>query len=251
MKNTFHSLAKQDKPALGVYIGDTGACVAEMAAFAGFDYMRIDCEHTLAGTEHLRELIRVADANGLPTLVRVSCLDDITKLLDFGASGILVPDISTADQAREAVRRCKYAPVGERGMTNISRCVRYGAVPLGEYHARANAEVCLAVQIESVEALNNIDEILSVEGIDIVTTGLQDLSQSMGLPGQSGHPSVVEAQDMVIRKTVEKGLYPLITAGTPEQSKKLMEKGVVLQTICFDTAFIMKQFQKLLDSYER
>lgn len=251
MKRTFHDLVKAGRPAYGVYIGDAGVCVGEIAALAGFDYMRIDCEHTLAGTEQVKSLIRIADAAGMPTLVRISSLSDVTKLLDYGAMGILVPDISTAAQAEEAVRLSKYSPLGERGMTNISRSVDYGKIPLTEYHDRANSEVCIAVQIESVEALNNIDAILSVPGVDIVATGLQDLSQSMGIAGKTSDPSVVEAQDMVIRKAVEKGLYPLITAGSAAKSEKLMQQGVALQTICFDTQFIMKQFQALLASFGR
>ena len=250
MKNTFHTLVKRGTPAYGVYVGDTGVGVADIAAVSGFDFMRIDFEHTLSDLSELRAMMRVADAHGLPSIVRVSSLDDITKILDYGAGGVLVPDIETAEQAREAVRLSKYYPLGERGMTNIARCVDYGLLPLPEYHAKANKEVCVAVQIESVKALENIDEILSVEGIDIVATGPQDLSQSMGIPGQTGDKAVVEAQDMVIRKAVERGLYPLITAGTPEKGKQLWEKGVVLQTICFDTAFISKQFVKLIDSYK-
>jgi 4-hydroxy-2-oxoheptanedioate aldolase len=185
----------------------------------------------------------------MPTLVRISSYSDITRLLDFGASGILVPDISSAEQAKEAVRLTKFAPLGERGMTNIGRCVRYGRIPLSEYCARANDEVCLAVQIESREGLERLDEILSVKGIDIVTTGRQDFSQSFGVPGQSSHPSIVDAENAVIRKAVAYGLFPLISAPTPEAMEELRAKGVYLCTICFDTQFIMKQFQELLAGY--
>jgi 4-hydroxy-2-oxoheptanedioate aldolase len=211
--------------------------------------MRIDCEHTLSDPNKLQSLIRVASAADMPTLVRISSYSDITKLLDFGASGILVPDISTAAQAREAVRLTKFAPVGERGMTNIGRCVRYGQVPLSEYCARANDEVCLAVQIESREGMENLDEILSVKGIDIVTTGRQDFSQSFGVPGQTNHPSVADAENTVIKKAVEHGLFPLITAPTPDAMDELKAQGVYLCTICFDTQFIMKQFQELIAGY--
>lgn len=250
MKRTFHDLVRYGRTAYGVYISDTGVGVADIAAVAGFDFMRIDFEHTLSDLSELRGMMRCADAYGLPTLVRISSLDDITKLLDYGAGGILVPDIETAEQVEEAVRLSKYYPVGERGMANIVRCVDYGLTPLTEYLSRANSEVCLAVQIESVKALDNIDEILSVKGIDIVTTGPQDLSQSMGIPGRTGDAAVAEAQDMVIRKAVEHGLYPLITAGSPEKSKKLAAQGVILQTICFDTAFVAKQFRQLIASYK-
>ena len=247
--NTFHNLINKGVPSYGVYIGDTGTAVAEIAAVAGFDFMRIDCEHSLNSGTELKNIIRCADAHGLPTLVRIASLNDITRILDFGAGGVLIPDIETAEQAAVGVRLSKYSPLGERGMTNIARCVNYGLTPLSQYHSAANSEVCLAVQIESVKAIDNIDEILSVKGIDIVATGPQDLSQSMGIPGQTGDKAVVEAQDLVIRKALEHGLYPLITAGSVEKSKKLTAQGVLLQTICFDTAFIAKQFSGLLSSY--
>ena len=246
---TFFDLAKSGKPAYGIYVGDTGECVAEMAAFAGFDYMRMDCEHTLSGSDTLRNLMRIADAAGIPTLVRISTLNDITKLLDFGAKGILAPNIHTAQQAKEVVKWCKYHPMGERGIANIARCYKFGATPTTEYLSKANSQVCVALNIESVQGVNEIDRILEVEGVDIIAVGALDLSQSMGHPGQTSHPDVVSAQNMIIEKTVAKGLIPLITAGTAEQSKALAQKGVYLQTICFDTPFIMKQFQSLISSF--
>lgn len=246
---SFKELAHRDKPAYGAYIGDTGATVAEIAACAGFDFLRVDCEHTMAGCEHLKSIIRIADGEGLPTLVRISSLDDISRLLDFGASGILIPSVSTPEQVRDAVMRCKYAPLGQRGISNISRVVRYGDITLSKQLAKANDEVCLAVQIETAEGVENIDAILDVEGIDIVTVGAQDLSQSMGVAGQSKHPSVLAAQDMVVHKALERGLLPLVTASTPQQAKAYAEQGVLLQNICFDTNFIWQQFKTLLATY--
>jgi 4-hydroxy-2-oxoheptanedioate aldolase len=248
MKNLL-TLAKQGKTALGMYVGDAGETVAEIACYAGFDYLRIDCEHSLNDFTKIQNLIRIANTSDVPTLVRISTLSDITRILDFGASGILVPDISTAAQAREAVRLTKFAPIGERGMTNMGRCVRYSDIPLTEYCKRANDEVALAVQIESREGVKNIDEILSVEGIDIVTTGRQDFSQSYGVPGQSSHPSVEEAENTVIAKGVEHRVFPLITAGSPAAMEALKARGVLLQTICFDGAFLMKQFKDLIASF--
>ena len=249
MKPNLLTLPLQKKSALGVYIGDTGEVIAEMAAYAGFDYMRFDMEHTLLDPSRLQNLIRIADAASIPCLVRVGNLDDITRVLDFGASGVLVPGISTAAQAREAVRLAKYAPLGERGMTNIGRHVQYGKRRLVDFVKQANDEVALCLQIESREGVAKLDEILSVPGIDIVTTGRQDMSQSYGVPGQSAHPDVQAAEDAVIQKAVKKGLQVMITAGTAEEAAALSKKGVYLQTICFDAQFITQQFAGLIDSF--
>ena len=251
MKKNLLTLPRQNKAAMGVYIGDSGEAVAEMAAFAGFDYMRLDLEHALMDASKLQNLIRIADAADIPTLVRVANWDDITKVLDFGASGVLVPDISTAAQAREAVRRSKFAPLGERGMTNIGRNVQYSRIPLADYVRRANEEVALCVQIESREGVENLDEILAVPGIDSVTTGRQDMSQSFGVPGQSGHPDVDRAEETVIRKAVEKGLHAMISADSPEKMQELRQKGVYLITICFDAQFITRQFAALLAAFRQ
>jgi 4-hydroxy-2-oxoheptanedioate aldolase len=231
-----------------VYIGDTGEAVAEMAVYAGFDYMRIDLEHTLSNPSKLQNLIRIADAGSVPTLVRISDLDDITKILDFGASGVLVPDISTAEQAREAVRRTKFAPLGQRGMGN-ARWVRYGKDPLAEYAQAANDSVALCLQIESREGVENLDQILSVPGIDIVTTGRQDMSSSFGVIGQIAHPLVDRAEETVIDKAVERGLQVMITTTTPQMLVDLSRQGVYLNTVCFDAQFITRQFAALIHSF--
>ena len=251
MKHNLLTLPLQKKAALGVYIGDTGEAMAEMAAYAGFDYMRIDLEHSLANASKLQNLIRIAEAADIPTLVRVGSLDDVTKILDFGASGVLVPDIATAAQAREAVRRSKFAPLGERGMTNIGRNVRYSLTPLTEYVGRANAETALCLQIESREGVENLEEILSVPGVDIVTTGRQDMSQSYGVPGQSGHPLIDEAEAAVIRKAAEKGLQIMISADSLERMRELNEMGSYLNTICFDAQFITRQLAGLVKEFRR
>ena len=249
MKKNLLSLPLQKKASLGIYIGDTGEAVAEMAAYAGFDYMRIDLEHSLSDASKLKNLIRIADAVDMPTLVRVGSLDDITKILDFGASGILVPDISTAEQAKEAVRRTKFAPLGERGVTNIGRNVKYSKISLADYVKQANEETALCIQIESREGVDHLGDILSVPGIDIVTTGRQDMSQSYGVPGQPAHPDVDKAEEMVIQKAAEKGLQVMISAGSPEKMRELNQKGVYLNTICFDAQFITGQFADLITTY--
>ena len=136
-------------------------------------------------------------------------------------------------------------------MTNLSRCVRYGDIPLSDYCKRANNEVAVAVQIENREGIKNLDEILSVKGIDIVTTGRQDFSQSYGVPGQSKHPDINAAEDKVIERGVAHGIFPLITAGNREEMETLRAKGVLLQTICFDSIFFLQQLKNLLASFRK
>lgn len=250
MAKTLRDLLRSGDVCFGAYIGDTGETVCEIAAYAGFDYLRIDCEHTLMGAGQLKEMLRIADAADIPTLVRTSTYEEMTRCLDFGATGILVPDVSTAEQAREAVRHCKYTPLGERGMTNISRCVKYGGDPFLDYVQGANENICLAVQIESQEGVENIEEIIGVEGVDLVTLGKQDLSQSLGLPGQSSHPAVNAAEEKVVEACLKGGMPLLMTAGTPAQFKSLYERGIRCMTICFDGPFLTKAFRNQLAQFQ-
>lgn len=244
-------LPRKREMSLGVYIGDTDAAVAEMACLAGFDYMRIDYEHSLGNPDKLATLIRVCNAYDVPSLVRISAWDQITKLLDFGASGIMVPDIETVEQTREAVDRCKYAPVGKRGMATAARALRYGYTPYKEYLENANDNIALCVQIESVKGVENIEEIVAVEGVDMVTVGRWDLSQSMGISGQTNHPDIIAAEEHVVDVALKHGKYPLLTSNSPEHLQSLKEKGIYCATICFDVQFITKSFNDHLARFKK
>jgi len=251
MANNMLTKVKKGEVALGVFLGETDITVAEIAAIAGFDYMRVDSEHALVNPSKLGDTIRIANSYDIPVLIRISSLAEMTKLVDYGATGFLVPDVSCKEDAQEAVNCCKYAPLGKRGVSRSSRCGKYGHTPVEEYLQFAAENVCLAVQIESREAIANIDEILSVPGVDIVAVGRLDLSQSFGVTGQPGHPDVVAAEEHIIKKAIEHGKYPLITASSPAQYQKLREMGVLLMTICFDTQFIMGAFKDLIAKFRQ
>ena len=250
MKNNMLTKVKNGECSLGVFLGETDITVAEIAALAGFDYMRLDSEHALVDPSKLAATIRIANAYDIPTLVRVSCFEEMTKLLDYGATGFLVPDVDSKEAAQAAVNCCKYAPVGMRGLSRSNRCCQYGNIPTNDYLEFARDNITLAVQIESKEAVERLDEILSVEGVDIVAVGRLDLSQSYGVIGQSNHPDVVAAENLVIQKALEYGKYPLITASSPKQFEELREKGVKLMTIAFDTQFILKAFKDHIQKFK-
>lgn len=240
---------KQKGPFFGAYVSDTGETVCEIAAMAGYDFLRMDCEHTLVGYEQLKEMLRIADGAEIPVLLRVNIPAEITRVLDFGATGILVPDIETVEQAKEAVKLCKYAPIGARGMTNMSRCFEYGGIPYAEYVARANDNITLCIQIESAKGVENLKEILAVEGIDMVTTGKLDLSQSMGFIGNPGAKEVTDAENEIIRICKEADMPLMITAGTTEKAKALYTEGIKFMNICFDGPFITKAYREHLKKF--
>lgn len=198
----------------------------EMAHCAGYDFVRIDCEHILYDNATLVNMLRTARLLGMPCQVRVDGLDRVTALLSLEASAIMVPHVESREAAVEAVNLVKYAPIGERGMDAGARLIRYGGMKRSEYIQRANQVTDLIVQIESKKAIKHIDEILSLEGIDMVATGKADLSQSLGVPGQKDHPDVLKAEEFIVKKALEHGKYPTLVADSRERVEELMAMGV-------------------------
>jgi 2-keto-3-deoxy-L-rhamnonate aldolase RhmA len=240
MKNTFASLCGRDTPALGFYISESDLSVAEMVGYAGFDYMRVDNEHTLMNPSKLQNIIRICDSFNIPVLVRVPDYDDFTKILDFGATGILVPGIFSVEQAKECVRLCKYAPIGQRGMGTSSRHTRYGLENFQEFMKASYKNTSLCMQIEDEKGVRDIEQILSIEGIDLVAVGENDLAQSMGYAGQPSHPEVTKAKHKVLETALKLGVQPVVSATNPKAYKEYKAMGVKLLTTCFDLPFISK-----------
>lgn len=250
MGRTIKDLIDREGPSFGAYVSDTGETVCEIAAMAGYDFFRMDYEHTLVGYGQLKEMVRIADGANIPIVFRVNTPAEITRALDFGVTGILIPDIETAEQAREAVKLCKYAPIGARGMTNMSRCFQYGGLPYAEYVKAANDRITVCLQIESKTGVDNLEQILAVEGVDLITTGKLDLSQSMGYVGNPGSEAVTEAENRIIETCLNAGMPLMMTAGTPEKAMELYNRGIKLLNICFDGPFISKAYRSHLASFK-
>lgn len=200
--------------------------VVEMAALYGYDFIRIDCEHSLFSYQELRELMAAARLLGIPCQLRIPDLANITALLGQEPAGIMIPHVESRETALAAVECCKFAPCGRRGMDGSVRHMRCGGMKRTEYMEYANRTMDIIVQIESREGLRRIDEILSVEGIDMVATGRADLSQELGVPGEKDHPDVIEAENRIIRKALEYGKIPTIAADSKERIAELAAMGV-------------------------
>lgn len=205
------------EPAFGMSIMFPSPQFVEMAAPLGFDWVLIDCEHGSISVESAEALIMAADATGLTPIVRPpsKAAREISQVMDLGAMGVQVPHVITADDARAAVAAVKYHPQGTRSMAAGIRAQGYG---LGsgakDYVAAANRETLVCIQIEDEEALENVDAILDVEGIDVFFIGPSDLSQSMGFPGNQKAPPVAEAIDATLEKIVAAGKTPGMPAAT-------------------------------------
>lgn len=226
MMQSIRERAAAGLPSYGITISLMEPTMIEMAHYAGYDFVRIDCEHILYDHSVLVNMLRTARLLGMPCQVRVEGLSRVTALLSLEASAIMMPHIENREMAMDAVNMVKYAPIGERGMDAGARLIRYGGMKRDEYIRRANSVTDLIVQIESKKGIEHIDEILALEGVDMVATGKADLSQSLGVPGQKNHPDVLKAEAFIIKKALEYGKYPTLAADNRERVEELMDMGV-------------------------
>jgi 2-keto-3-deoxy-L-rhamnonate aldolase RhmA len=216
--------------ALGMFVNAGSPALVEWMAYAGIDFVTIEMVHTAFGLETVQNLVRTAKAHGITPLVRVPEINPslILRVLDIGAEGITIPGLRSKQEAIQAVRAIKYPPEGERG-AHIPPAVRASGEKASDYTRRANEETIVNLVCETRESVNNIEEILSVAGIDLINIGPGDLSLSLGLPGQYDHPQVVGAVEKVMTKCLERGVavkVPGQTYGDPLFLKKWYDKGV-------------------------
>ena len=218
--------------ALGTHTGGIAdPQIVEIIGLAGFDAAFIDMEHTAFDLHDVTGMVMAAERAGITSIVRTPGFDPafILRLLDQGVQGIQVPHVSDPATAREAVKAVRYPPQGERGMAAGSRAAEFGKVALLDHMAQSNREILLACMIEDVEAIERIDEIAAVEGVDLLAVGPSDLSRSLGVSGQPDHPRLVAAIDRV-REAVRHGAgvrlaLPLNHAAFPRNAAQLKELG--------------------------
>jgi 4-hydroxy-2-oxoheptanedioate aldolase len=197
----FKTALSQDRPLVGLWLGMADAYAADLAAQAGFDWLVVDGEHAPNDLRSILAQLQVLESAGAAAVVRPPMGETwlIKQLLDIGAETLLIPMVETADQAEALVRAVRYPPRGVRGMgAALARASRFNTVP--GYAAKADDNICLLVQAESRAALDNLDAILAVDGVDGVFIGPADLAADMGFPGQPNTPEVWAAiQDALTR----------------------------------------------------
>src|SRR5690349_4018561 len=167
--NRVKGILREGGLALGTYVGGIAdPQIVEIIGHAGYDAAFIDMEHTSFDLRDVQLMVMAAERVGITPIVRTPGFDPafVLRLLDMGVQGIQLPHISDARAAREAVKAVRYAPLGDRGMAGASRASDYGKVPLKEHMERSNQEITLAVMVEDLPAVHDIDAIASTEGID-------------------------------------------------------------------------------------
>jgi 2-dehydro-3-deoxyglucarate aldolase len=209
---------QRDEAVIGSWINSGSPIVAELMAATGFDFLTVDVEHSAVDLPQVQQIFQ-AIRSGKPdcaALVRLPGCDyaGTKRYLDAGAEGVIAPLINTAKQARELVSAVKYPPLGNRGV-GFCRDNQYG-MNLQARVAKGNEEKLVAVQIEHVEGVRNIDDIFAVPGIDVAFIGPYDLSASMGITAQFDHPRMLEAKQEVLLACRKHGIVPGIHVVQPD-----------------------------------
>jgi 4-hydroxy-2-oxoheptanedioate aldolase len=223
---------------VGTFSSIPHPAAVEVSAQTGLDFLCIDWEHSQIARDALENLVRAADVHGVPAMVRVPGhgQEAIAAALDSGARGVLVPRVSTAEQARNAVKATRYPPVGERGV-GPGRAAGYG-YRIPEYLSAANEELLLAVQVETAEGLANADAIAAMDGIDVVFVGPGDLSVSIGAMGPAGADRLGKAIETILAAAQKRKKIAGIFCARPEDVGRWAGKGASFFILASDAMFL-------------
>jgi 2-keto-3-deoxy-L-rhamnonate aldolase RhmA len=233
---------------LGVSVSFTDPTVSEVLCGAGLDFLWIDMEHAALSLEVAQAHIMAAELAGTAPIVRVPWNDavSIKQVLDLGAAGIIVPMVRTAEEARQAVAACRYPPEGVRGY-GPRRSSHYGRMPWAAVSEYANRSVLAVVQIEHIDAVQNLDDILDVPGLDGIYLGTGDLALSMGILPETAHPDVEDAIATVIRKARQKNvLAGLSVEDDVDGTLKRIEEGVQWLALGDDFRLLARLIDRLV-----
>lgn len=245
----FLEKVRSGKTALGGLVTFTDPSVTELAAEAGFDFVFIDGEHGVMDRNTAMLHLMAVRGTDCASFYRVPACDhtEIKRIIDFGPAGIIVPMIMDAEDARRAVDAMRYPLTGSRGC-GFRRCVGYGAEEIDPYWEVAKKEPLVILQIEHIVAVQNLDSILSVPGIDGILVGPYDLSTSMGKSRQWYDPEVAGVYDLVARRVKEAGL--LLGASLDGEYAAWKKRGVDFIAIRCDYGAMMEGFKNAIDHYQ-
>ena len=223
----------------GVWCNIGSSLTVEMAALAKFDWVLIDLEHGSADFESLVHQVQVLGNRKTAPIVRIAWNDPprFKRVLDLGISGVMVPYINTAEEARQAAKSMRYPPEGMRGVAYLNRATEFGK-SFKEYFTEANDNLITIVQIETQEAVKNASEIAAVEGVDVLFVGPLDLSVNLGIPQQFDHPNFREALKNVVSAARSNNKIAGILLSREEQLEAMVADGFSFIALGSDSGMV-------------
>ena len=250
-RNTFKHALAEGKPQFGLWAALADAYVTELLATAGFDWLLIDNEHAPNDVRSTLAQLQAVAAYATHPVVRPVRSDSalIKQFLDIGAQTLLLPMIDTAQQAADAVAATRYPPQGIRGVGSaLARASRWNRIP--DYLTTAADELCVLVQVETVQGMENLPAIAAVDGVDGVFFGPADLSASMGLLGKPGDARVREAIRSGIRTVRHAGKAAGVLAPDPAIAADYLDAGATFVAVGTDTSLLSRAAADLAASYK-
>jgi 4-hydroxy-2-oxoheptanedioate aldolase len=226
--DSLRSKLSKGKSIIGCFVNIDSPAIVEILAVTGIEFVVVDCEHSTITPSGAEAMYRAAELRGMPAITRVgeNTQQVIQKFMDSGSRGIQTPLVNSAEEAIWVVDAVKYPPLGKRGLAGV-RSNEFGiGAPLNEHVKRANEDNLVVVQIETIEGIAAADEIIGVDGVDVVFLGPTDISVSFGLHGQVKHPRVLEAIENLSRKISAAGKAPGTIARNAEDIAYWREREV-------------------------
>ncbi|WP_205669595.1 2-keto-3-deoxy-L-rhamnonate aldolase [Acinetobacter sp. MB5] len=236
ISNNFKKALEAGEVQYGLWLSTTSSYMAEIAATSNYDWCLIDGEHAPNTIQNIYTQLQAIAPYKTHPIVRVleGTQANIKQALDAGAQTLLIPMVDSAEQALQVLKATQYPPQGSRGVgASVARASRWGRIQ--NYMQNVSDDLCILIQVESYTAIQNIDEILEVEGIDGVFIGPADLSASLGYPDNPGHEKVQQIIEQTVQKIIASGKVAGFLAPSPDMAKKAIEWGVKFIAIGVDT----------------
>lgn len=249
-RNAFKAALARGELQIGLWSSLCSPIVAEIIGYSGFDWILVDTEHSPNEPPAVLAQLQALQAGTATPIVRPAWNDPVLlkRLLDIGAQAVLVPFVQNAEEAAKAVAACRYPPAGIRGITVSGRGSRYGRMP--DYLKRADAEICVLVQVETGEALSQLEAIASVDGVDGVFIGPADLSASLGHIGNPGHPEVQEAIKSAAARLTAIGKPAGILTASEADARRYIEWGYRFVAVGSDLGLLAKNADALAKTFK-
>ena len=250
-RNEFKHAIAAGKLQIGLWNSLCSNIVTEIVSYSGFDWLLLDTEHSPNELPAVLAQLQSVQRGTATPIVRPAWNDIvlIKRILDVGAQSILVPFVQNAEEAKRAVAATRYPPEGVRGITGSGRASRYGRTK--DYLKKANSEICLLVQVETREAVGNLEAIASVEGVDGVFVGPADLSASFGHIGNPLHPEVQSAIEDVAKRLKKLGKPAGILTPVEEEARRYIEWGYTFVAVGSDLGLVAKGADTLAAKFKK
>jgi 2-dehydro-3-deoxyglucarate aldolase/4-hydroxy-2-oxoheptanedioate aldolase len=252
LKNPVKRKLKDGQKTIGAFLQTLSPVAAEITSRSGFDWLIVDLEHSPGGFENLQAQLQAMNGSGVVPFARAPWNDmvAIKRILDTGVMGVLVPYVNTGDEARAAVAACKYPPMGVRGVAGSPRAAGYTANVM-PYLRSANDETVVMIAVETAQAVQNLDELLRVDGLDGIFIGPMDLASSMGHLGDPAHPEVLDLIAVIEEKVLASDKFLGTIATSWEKASQCFDKGYQWMVLMQDGAALRQAGDEAVSRFRK